>query len=267
MIISDSYKYLFVELPRTGSTAIAKELCRNYGGQSICFKHATYRNFLKVASPEQREYFVFSSIRNPLDDAVTQYFKCKTDPAGSFSGLKQDFWFRRMAFSYRIRRYDFTKKYDADFPTFFRRFYRLPHDNWSCLAHKQFDYVMRFEHLPDEFEQVLQKLNIEPVRRLPHVNQTQEKRKAFEEYYTPDIQRRAAYVFGPYMEKWGYAFPSNFGKVCVPPRAHSEVRVLNVIRKLYWNYLRAPVYRYAYPSPGHAPAQCSTGLTSQDRPH
>ena len=103
-------------------------------------------------------YFVFSTIRNPLDDAVTQYFKCKTDPDGSFSGLKQAPWFRRLAFSYRIRRYDFVHRTDANFAAFFRRFYRLPYDNWSCLSHDRFNYVMRFERLQADIESVLREL-------------------------------------------------------------------------------------------------------------
>ncbi|MBA3404443.1 MAG: hypothetical protein H0U13_07160, partial [Gemmatimonadaceae bacterium] len=68
MIISDRHRYLFVELPRTGSTAIHRELCAMYDGEPILQKHATYGDFLKIATDDQRRYFVFSTVRNPLDD-------------------------------------------------------------------------------------------------------------------------------------------------------------------------------------------------------
>ena len=67
MIISHKYKYLFVELPLTASTAVSKELRENYDGESILYKHATYHEFLKIASPEEKKYFVFSGMCNPLD--------------------------------------------------------------------------------------------------------------------------------------------------------------------------------------------------------
>ncbi len=57
MIISHKHKYLFVELPRTGSTAIYEELCQHYDGTQILFRHATYDDFLKVASEEEKKYF------------------------------------------------------------------------------------------------------------------------------------------------------------------------------------------------------------------
>ena len=79
MIISHIHRYLFVELPRTGSSAVSKELILNYDAENILRKHATYRDFLKQASKQEKEYFVFSSIRNPMDKILSLYFKYKTD--------------------------------------------------------------------------------------------------------------------------------------------------------------------------------------------
>lgn len=66
MVISDKYKYLFVELPHTGSTAISRELCEYYDGTQILSKHIFYHQFLKTATPKRKNYFVFSCIRKPL---------------------------------------------------------------------------------------------------------------------------------------------------------------------------------------------------------
>ena len=57
MVISDKYKYVFVELPRTGTTAISKELVENYDGKTILWKHAPLNKFLEQATPEQQAYF------------------------------------------------------------------------------------------------------------------------------------------------------------------------------------------------------------------
>lgn len=85
MIISGEHRYVFVELPRTGSTAIRKELLNQYGGRKILQKHSTYQEFLRTANEEEKRYFVFSGVRNPLDDAVSHYFKLASDHHGRFS--------------------------------------------------------------------------------------------------------------------------------------------------------------------------------------
>ena len=40
MVISHKHRYVFVEIPHTGSHAISKELCEFYDGQIIHRKHA-----------------------------------------------------------------------------------------------------------------------------------------------------------------------------------------------------------------------------------
>ncbi len=73
MIISHQHRYLFVELPRTGSTAISRELRQNYDGESILVKHATYQISKDGDSGGERVLCLFR-YRNPLDDAVSLYF-------------------------------------------------------------------------------------------------------------------------------------------------------------------------------------------------
>jgi hypothetical protein len=85
LIISHQHRYLFVELPRTGSTAIRHELRELYDGTPILHKHSTYDEFRRQASVAELQYFVFSTVRNPLDDAVSRYFKLKTDHNLRFS--------------------------------------------------------------------------------------------------------------------------------------------------------------------------------------
>jgi hypothetical protein len=43
------------------------------------------------------------------------------------------------------------------------------------------------------------------------VNPTAGKRD-FGSYYTPEIRERARWVFGPFMKKWGYELPAEWGK-------------------------------------------------------
>ena len=75
MIISHEHKYVFLELPHTGTRSVHRDLIEHHGGEEILSHHSNYYEFLKVAKKYERQYFVFSAIRNPLDLVVSQYFK------------------------------------------------------------------------------------------------------------------------------------------------------------------------------------------------
>jgi hypothetical protein len=238
MIISHKHRYLFVELPQTGSTAISRELCQHYGGQEILHKHATYGEFLKAADRNHGTYFVFSGIRNPLDNAVSTYFKCKTDHYGTYSSVSDRPTLSRFFFRKRTKGLEFIQKKDADFSSYFLKFYRYPYDNWSAVSHHKFDFIIRFERIAQDFSRVLQMIGLEQVRLLPVVHTTAEKQVDFASYYTPEAIRRAKHVFGPFMETWDYEFPTEWGSHSVSRMDLAEYEFLNLFRKLYWIFLR-----------------------------
>ena len=225
MIISDTHRFLFVELPHTGTTAISQELRESYGGRRILHKHARYGDFLRTAGAEQRDYFVFSCIRNPLDEAVSIYARLKSDHKNAYTLPRK--WVRPRD----IELFHWIRKTDADFPAFFERVYHRPYDNWSSEAHRQFDYVIHFERLEDDFSEVLRRLGVEQVRPLPRVNRTATKERTFVDYYTPAIIPRAVAVFGPFMRRWGYEFPAEWGPIHVPAIAQAEFSVLSLVRR------------------------------------
>ena len=233
MIISHKHKYLFIELPHTGTTAISRELRLHYDGQQILRKHGHYHEFLRVAKPEEKEYFVFSGIRNPLDEAVSLYFKYKTDHHTRFSRPSPKSTVTRRD----LERFKFVRDTNASFADYFKRFYRFPYSNWSTISHRDFDCVIRFENLADDFVMALRLMGIQPVRPLPVVNKTMEK-KHYLEYFTPEIIPSARWIFGPYLKEWGYSLPPEWGKEGVPALAIAQYRALNLVRSFYWRRIR-----------------------------
>jgi hypothetical protein len=241
MIISHKHKYLFVELPLTGSTAISRELCQYYDGSKILFKHATYYDFLRYANTEEKTYFVFSCIRNPLDQAVSHYFKYKTDHKGRFTDQTKLKRQKKIVQYMDLKKFNFIKNNDADFASFFLKFYRLPYNNWSHLSHSDFDFVIRFEKLGEDFAKVLALLGIEEKRPLPVMNPTSQKAASYLSYYSPKTIKRAKWVYGPFMEKWGYNFPHEWGDASVSWLNKMEFEFCNIFRMFYWEYLRSRV--------------------------
>lgn len=238
MIISDEHRYVFVELPRTGSTAVASELVENYGGRPILGKHSTYRDFLRVATPEQKGYFAFSGIRNPLDVAVSRYVQLKTNKGQRFTDPIKLADRNTAVEKMENRIYRWVHDRDATFEQFLLRWYVLPYDTWASLDHKRMDMILRFEHLSDDFAEVIRRIGLEPVRPLPVVNPTPARQREFESHYTPAAAARAVWVFGPYMEEFGYDFPQSWRKRRVPTASRFFQRFVRLFRSFYWNYAR-----------------------------
>src|SRR5690606_34174500 len=108
-------------------------------GTPILHEHATYNEFLRTATPEQKKYFVFSAIRNPLDDVVSYYFKSK---AKMFSFLSDRYPLRKYIYWRQYQKSKEVLESNPDFATFFMKYYTLPYDNWSALAHHKFDAIL-----------------------------------------------------------------------------------------------------------------------------
>ena len=238
MMISHEHRYVYVEVPRTGSSAVRAELRATYGAEPILRKHATYRDFLRQATEDEKTYFAFSGIRNPLDVAVTRYVHIRDNVKDHFT----DPWSVRVrnSLASRIERriYTWTKRTNATFEQFLERWYLLPYDTWTSLDHAEIDMVLRFEHLQEDFAEAIRRIGLEPARPLPAVNVTPGRERGFVDYYTPAARKRAVWVFGPYMEQWGYSFPASWGPVRVPAWSWALMRVARFYRSIYWKYFR-----------------------------
>jgi sulfotransferase famil protein len=244
MIISHKHKYLFVEIPHTGTTTIREELCEHYDGQSILWRHSYYSDFLRRASSEERKYFVFCSIRNPLDVTVSQYFRMVTNHHEIYTN--PEITKKRSSRDQRRERtlYEALQKSRLDFQTYFLKFYNRPYNSWASLMVGKFDYLIRFENLQEDFAQLLNHLGLEPKRPLPVRNSTREREKDFRSYYTPEIIPRVKQVFGPFMKQWGYQFPPEWGEAPIAWQQQLVFDVLTVFKKMKWTYLR---FFYYYP--------------------
>ncbi len=242
MVIDHRYKFIFVELPLTATSAISKEIREQYGCEPFLNKHATYDDFLRKASAAEKKYKSIGSVRNPLDQTVSMYFKYKNDLDQRFSsGRKRPGkWLRKsLAKNRDAERYQYIIQNDATFEQYFLKFFKWPYSNWSILRHKKMDYIIRFEQLSADYKKIFTELGVPVSRDLPQANKTPEKKKDFWSYYASDkAKRRAKFVFGPFMRYWGYEFPASWSNIKEPGHAQFVYHLLNVPRKLYWRFLR-----------------------------
>ena len=239
MIISHKFKYLYLEVPFTGTRAIGEALCKHYAGERILGHHSNYHEFVRIAKRHELDYFVFAGVRNPLDAAVSQFFKFRsTNEEEYLSHDRGNSIQQRIVRSLTLDKIRFIREHDS-FEAFFKRYYRFPYDNWLSTCVDHCDFVMRFENLQKDFETVVSHLDAGPYIPPSHRGKTnsRDRTKAAAEYYSPEIRQRAIRVFGTYMKRFDYPLPSGWEK-------GNEVsnflfNLLAYPRSFYWKHARA----------------------------
>ncbi|WP_020539503.1 sulfotransferase family 2 domain-containing protein [Lewinella cohaerens] len=206
MVINHRHRFCYFAIPRTGSQATTKLLVEEFGSEVILKMHMSYDEFQQQATEEEKAYFTFCAVRNPLDSLVSSYFKKKNDHNGRFS--RGTFLRTGKSIAERaMNEYRFITENDATFAEYFQHFYTEPYHiprHESTVS--QVDFVMHFERLQIDINLVLEELNLSPSL-LPTHNTTQERSSVFLEYYTPAIIPQAVAVTKDIMKAWGYDFP------------------------------------------------------------
>lgn len=226
MIISHEHRYVFVQVPDTASSAIGKELCARYKGEEILQKHSHLAELAASAHGNDRNYFVFGTIRNPLEIMVARYFKLTVNRYGIFTDPEA--WAENGGHvtQGQRERFRFIQETDADFPAFFREFVpRLYTSPYFTGISDRFDMVLRHERLDQDFRVALSRVGICAERDIPKYNVTPVKKRPFSDYYTPEIIDRAVSSFGPFMRSWGHDFPPSWGNRRPPRKAVLEYEV------------------------------------------
>lgn len=233
MIISNEHKYLFVELGRTGTTSVAMVLRKQCGGESILRKHSTLTKLLRILNKKDTNYFVFATVRNPLDKILSTYYKLQS--YWTWEEIKTRSYLTRL---YLTRRKIFLEKNDYNFEKFFLKFYKLPYVSVEQIEKHKYDYIMHFETLQTDFNNILNELNLDKSITLPKKNVTSNRiNNNFYDYFqSPKMQKRAKWVFSLYFEDFNYKYPDSWGKLSNGLFKRLIKKVKLFIYNIYWSY-------------------------------
>ena len=80
----------------------------------------------------------------------------------------------------------------------FLKFYNKPYDNLASLVVDDCNYIIRYENIIEDYENLLTLLKVKNIEPLPVQNKSSSKKKNLKEYYTNDIINRSVMVFGPF---------------------------------------------------------------------
>jgi len=238
MIISHKYKFLFIGLPFSASSAISKELHLNYNGEPFLRKHSMYYEFKNLATQDELNYFVFAVLRNPMEIAVTVYEKMKANAKGNFTNPELFSENGGYITKKQRNKFNFIKDNNSTFQEYFIKFHQKPYDNLSSLTIKNCDFVIKHETIAKDYKLALIKAGVSNPKPLPVANKTVGKKNDLLEYYTNDIKEISIAVFGPFLEKYNYSFPKEWGEVKIPLKSKLEFLILGFLRKLNQKYFK-----------------------------
>ncbi len=234
MIISHKYKYLFIEIPRTGCSAISKELGLFYHGEKILKKHSNYFEFFKIASEEERKYFVFAGVRNPIDSLASKYEKYKTNHRNNYTDKRRLKKHGGWVTNRDLRIFNNIQRNQLTFYDFLITYCNWPFTNNISVNKEYCDYIIRFEKLDSDFKKVMSSLPIPVLRDLPRLNETKNK-KEYSTYLEFDSIDIAVNIFAPFMQEWGYDFPDEWGDVQISRR---DIFFYEIIKTALSAYVR-----------------------------
>jgi len=238
MIISHKYKFLFIGLPFSASSAISKELHLEYDGEPYLRKHSLYHEFENLATKSELEYFVFAVLRNPMEIAVTVYEKMKANAKGNFTNSELFSENGGYITKQHRERFNYIKDNNSSFQQYFKKFHQKPYDNLSSLTIDDCDFVIKYETIAEDYLLALKKAGVSNPKPLPVANKTVGKKNDLLGYYTNDIKGISIAVFGPFLEKYNYSFPEEWGVVKTPLKSKLEFLVFGVLRKINQKYFK-----------------------------
>lgn len=212
MIYSKTYKCLFLQIPKTGSSSLGTLTTGNkWYGNNLKNKHATLSYFVNKRKITANEIeHVFGFVRNPWARLVSAFFydlktidlKQPQTPwkynlkelmkVNTTIEVKFEMYVRIMLDSHRLT----TQLYRPQFE-YFEPSIEQNHKLFDCCT------VGRFESYQQDLDKMCNMINL-PTIELPHINKT--RHKHYTEYYNKETRKIVEDKYIEDIERYGYEF-------------------------------------------------------------
>lgn len=191
MIISLKNRYIFIAVPKTGTTSVQKWLLENdpsarqyaveIGGQGYAFReHATALEIKSILGEHYPKFRTFAFIRNPYSRLVSSYFFYKNGKPITAGNKKP--WPSRFKTAYAkcvpFALWALSYPYKSNIE-------HLVDEENNLIV----DYVGTFENLEDDLRKIISAIGLNiPVDQLPHTNKSSHAK--YKDYFTKHFLRK-----------------------------------------------------------------------------
>lgn len=202
-MLSIAHNFLFVHVPKTAGNSV----------QRVLLDYSEDEMLLRGPHQDGVERFELQSPTVKMHKHSTLADYCAQLPTAQFEGLFKFYgirnpWDRCVSFFFSPHRGPVEWSPDA-FAMFIEKTVIPAHDflrleNGEADIFANVDAVIRYEHLPEDFEAICQQIGIHPAK-LPHVNAS--RREDYRKYYTNDtLIALVAEKFAPEIVRFDYRF-------------------------------------------------------------
>jgi hypothetical protein len=193
--ISDSKKFIFIHIPKTGGTSITSairqytnesEMIHKIHGPNIQISH-WHSKFKQIKKPF--DYYTFAAVRNPWDRIISMiYYKSRNskDSEGCWESKQGQDLFKEML--------NQGRKPAGVSPQYKSQVWYL---------NREVSRVMRFDNLQKDFDLVCDEIGI-PQVELPMLNVS--KHKHYRDLYTDQQRRWVDVACAEEIERFGFKF-------------------------------------------------------------
>lgn len=198
----DDNQCIFVHVPKTAGMSISRALFGNLSGG-----HATLADYQIIFGEQEfNRYFKFSFVRNPWDRIFSAYNFLVKGGATEYDRL----W------AHNIEKYgtfqDFVK-HGLRTPEVSNKLHFLPQSHFLTVPHREnsrVDFLGFFENIKDDFDYIRNKLNLNDIAELKHVNATPgSEKKDFRDYYDNDTKKIVQEIYSDDIKRFGYSFDNS----------------------------------------------------------
>lgn len=206
-------KFIFTHPPKCAGTSLEDLLgflsLRNKNPEIDVFKHASlevHLNELKNKNVNLEDFFKFSIIRNPWDRAVSYYnhikFKAYESWLTEGNSKKEMPEHIKSARTLTFKQFIF-RQVEANFNS------EVSTKPYMFVQNEfDLDYVIRLEHLKEDFFEIKDKLGIDSDANIPHKNNSEIflPRKPYAEYYDTETKELIEACFEWDIKTFKYKF-------------------------------------------------------------
>lgn len=206
MIISHKHKFIYIAIPRTGSTSI-REALKQYSEEPLLYPYTPLQELSKKFNIA--DYFKFSFFRNPWDMLVSVYLYKK-----SFSNNFPDLNFMKYDscifknFENNIINFNEWVRDNCSIMNNYFKKYKTMWDMVSDGDNLNVDYIGTFEHINSDFEYIKYILNLEG--ELKHLNKNNSKHihpyLHYSDYYNDESKDLVLQTFTKEINYIGYGY-------------------------------------------------------------
>ena len=208
MRISHRKKFVFIAIPKTGSTTIRSALDKysdvfsSGSKQDKNYEHSSLKSLQE--NYDIKNYTSFCFVRNPFELSVSAYFYyLKMIKHWNNAPSNQYLW-QEMHDNYKNLVDGCNHFNDYIFKIEEKGW--VGNDAWNTpqyLYAEKVNFVGKFENLQQDFDTICKKIGI-PQQKLSHNNKT--KHKNYAEYYNDETRQIVAEKFAKDIEYFGYKF-------------------------------------------------------------